>query len=344
MSGSAAHYPHRPIHSVEALCSALRVHPQQLRAIAQIAPQLYRGPIPKPKKRGNGVRYVYDTNDPLKPLLRRINQVFFREIKFPAYLHGSIKGCDFISNADVHKCAATVIKEDIKGFFDHITAEHAYDIWRRFFGFGSAPAELLTQLVTTEGKVRQGAPTSPYLANLVFWDIEPRIVEAMAMRGFRYSRFVDDVSLSCIAATTNEDKSWVISQLYGMLGARGFRPARTKHQILNGREPRQIMGLNISAHLTFTKEERRGTRAMVHQLEQRARAGENTVELRDRLISAAGKVARLGRLHEADAVRLRPRLKAVQALLDSPQSREFTASSAASTMIAAPVPGGAPPF
>jgi len=344
VSATAAHYPHQPIHSVEALCSALRVHPRQLQAIAQIAPQLYRGPISKPKKRGNGVRFVYDTNDPLKPLLRRINQVFFREIRFPAYLHGSIKGCDFISNADVHKNSATVIKEDIKGFFDHITAEHAYDIWRRFFCFGDAPAELLTQLVTTEGKVRQGAPTSPYLANLVFWDIEPRIVEAMAMRGFRYSRFVDDVSLSCVTAMNKVDKSWVIGQLYGMLGARGFRPARAKHEILNGCEPRQIMGLNISAHLTFTKEQRRVTRAMVHQLEQRARAGENTVEFRSKLASVVGKVARLGRLHEADAARLRPRLIAIQGLLDTHGSREIVASRTASTTIAAHMPEASPPF
>jgi len=287
---------------------------------------------------------VYDTNDPLKPLLRKINQVFFRAVEFPHYLHGSIRGCDFISNAAVHKYAATVIKEDIKGFFDYITAEHAFDIWRHFFSFGNAPAELLTELVTHQGRVRQGAPTSPYLANLVFWDIEPRVVRAMAARGIRYSRFVDDVALSRSSEMAKEDKTWAIGQLYGMLGARGFRPARAKHEILNGRGARQIMGLNISAHLTFTKEERRGTRAMVHQLEQRARAGENTVEFRRELRSAEGKVARLGRLDKRTVPRMRDGLKAVQALFETPLTQTMVASSTAAEIIAEVPSDTSPPF
>lgn len=149
-------YPHDPIQSVGSLCRALAIAEPLLCSIAERVPKLYIGPTPKPKKSGNGFRDVYDTRPPLKPLLKRINKVFFERVVFPDYLHGSIRGCDFISNARVHEGSVTVITEDIKGFFDHITEEHAYAIWRRFFGFGEAPSELLTKLVTNGGRVYQG--------------------------------------------------------------------------------------------------------------------------------------------------------------------------------------------
>jgi hypothetical protein len=312
----APEYPHDPIQSVGSLCRALALPEPLLRSMAERIPKLYIGPKPKPKKSGNGFRDVYDTKPPLKPLLRRINKVFFERVVFPDYLHGSIRGCDFISNAKVHKGSTTVITEDIKGFFDHITAEHAYAIWRHFFGFGEDPSELLTKLVTNGGRVYQGAPTSSYLANLVFWDIEPRMVEALAARDMRYSRFVDDVTVSHPAAIGNEEKSWAIAQVYGMLGSRGFKPARQKHAIFNGNASRTIMRVNVNEHVTITPAERRQVRAMVHQLEQRVRAGENTPEVRQLLSSAIGKIGRIQRLHPAYADKLRTQARGIQSSLD----------------------------
>lgn len=309
-------YPHDPIQSIGSLCRALAVPERYLLSVADRAPKLYVGPTPKPKKSGNGFRDVYDTRPPLKPLLKTINRVFFKKVVFPDYLHGSISGCDFISNARVHEGSVTVVTEDIKGFFDYITEEHAYAIWRQFFRFGEAPAELLTKLVTNGGRVYQGTPTSSYLANLVFWNTEPRLVEAMAARGLRYSRFVDDITISHPESIGNEEKSWVVAQIYGMLGSRGFKPARDKHAILNGRGPRKIMRVNVNEHVTITRAERHQVRAMVHQLEQRVRSGENTPEVRQALSSTLGKIGRIQRLHPGYAEQLRVRARGVQSILN----------------------------
>lgn len=309
-------YPHDPIQSVGSLCRALSVPEPYLRSIAARVPKLYIGPTPKPKKSGKGFRDVYDTRPPLKPLLKTINQVFFKKVVFPDYLHGSISGCDFISNARIHEGSVTVVTEDIKGFFDHITEEHAYAVWRHFFRFGEAPAELLTRLVTNGGRVYQGTPTSSYLANLVFWNTEPRLVEAMADRGLRYSRFVDDITISHPETISNDEKSWAVAQVYGMLGERGFKPARDKHAILNGRASRTIMRVNVNQHVTITQAERRQVRAMVHRLEQRVRSGENTPEVHQALASTLGKIGRIQRLHPDYAHQLRVRARAVQSLLE----------------------------
>ena len=309
-------YPYDPIQSVGSLCRELAISEPRLCSIAERVSKLYIGPTPKPKKNGNGFRDVYDTRPPLKPLLKRINKVFFERVIFPDYLHGSIRGRDFISNARVHESSVTVITEDIEGFFEHITEEHAYSIWRRFFGFGEAPSEVLTKLVTNTGRVYQGSPTSSYLANLVFWDIEPRLVEALGVRGLRYSRFVDDVTLSHAAAIGTEEKAWAVAQIYAMFGSHGFRPARQKHSIFNGSASRTIMRVNVNERVTITSAERRQVRAMVHQLEQRVRLGENTPEVRQLLSSAIGKIGRIQRLHPGYAEKLRRQARGVQSILD----------------------------
>jgi hypothetical protein len=333
-------YPHDPIQSVGSLCRALAIAEPLLCSIAERVPKLYIGPTPKPKKSGNGFRDVYDTRPPLKPLLKCINKVFFKRVVFPDYLHGSIRGCDFISNARLHEGSVTVITEDIKGFFDHITEEHVYAIWRRFFGFGQAPSELLTKLVTNGGRTYQGSPTSSYLANLVFWEIEPRMVEALRAHGLRYSRFVDDVTMSHQASIGAEEKTWAIAQVYAMLGSHGFKPARRKHAIFNGNASRTIMRVNVNEHVSITPTERRQVRAMVHQIEQRVRSGENTPEVRQLLSSAIGKIGRIQRLHPGYADKLRSQARGIQSILDErPFCTEPTASSLASL-----ADEGDPPF
>jgi Reverse transcriptase (RNA-dependent DNA polymerase) len=308
-------YSRQPIWSATALCKALAIPEPMLRSIADRAPKLYVGPTPKPKKNGNGFRDVYDTRPPLKALLKRINKVFFERVQFPDYLHGSIRGRDFISNVQMHEDSRVAITEDIRGFFDHITDTHAYDIWRRFFGFGDEPAELLTRLVAKGRRVYQGTPTSSYLANLVFWDIESRIVQDLSGRGLRYSRFVDDITLSHSVGMSGEDKTWAIARIYGMLSAKGFKPARNKQAILSGVGPLTVMRLNVNEYPTITPKERGQVRAMVHQLEIRVHHGENGTEVHHALAVAIGKIGRLQRLHPREAAALRERTGVLRDLL-----------------------------
>lgn len=315
MDGPA--YTKRPIQSIESLCRALGEPEGFLRSMAERIPKLYIGPKPKPKKNGNGFRNVYDTKPPLKPLLKKINRVFFEQVEFPLYLQGSLKGRDFVSNADVHKGSRIVISEDIVKFFDHITAEHAYGIWHNFFGFDNEPAALLTALTTREGRVFQGTPTSSYLANLAFWTIEGRVVERLAARGIRYSRYVDDVTISHPTGISAEDKTWVIAQIYAMIGARGFKPERTKHAVQTAQGQISVMGLNVNRHPTLSAAERSEIRAMVHHLEELFNRGETGPDFRQAIEKASGKIGRMSRFHQAEAAALKHRVQVVRRALAS---------------------------
>lgn len=305
-------YPCRPLQSVESLGKALACPESTLRSIAHRVASLYIGPTPKPKKNGQGYRNVYDTKQPLKPLLKKINQVFFEAVQYPIYLQGSIKGRDPVRNAQLHENAQVAICEDIEKFFDNITADRVFSIWNGFFGFAEEPATLLTALTTNGGRVFQGTPTSSYLANLAFWDIEPTVVERLASRGIRYSRYVDDITLSHPAGLSTEDKAWAMSQVIAMMGARGFKPARDKHVIQGGRGPITLMRMNINRQATITAKERGQIRAMVHHLEMRFDRGDVGIDFHQAMETVSGKVGRLYRLHPAEGEKLRERLRTVR--------------------------------
>ncbi|EMN5130290.1 RNA-directed DNA polymerase [Burkholderia contaminans] len=308
-------YTHRPVQTIGSLARALQVSECQLLGIAQRATDLYIGPKPKPKKNG-GIRYVFDTKPPLKSLLRRINSTFFKHTHFPKYLTGSLSGRDFVANVEIHKGARNAVTEDIAQFFDCISADHVYRIWRDFFRFGDEVASLLTKLTTKDGHVFQGTPTSSYLANLAFWDREFALVEKLKARGIRYSRYVDDITISTTSILAEEDKRWAIGQVYGMIGAAGFKPQRSKHGSFSASHAIRIMGLNANRSPTLTKQERSAIRAQVYQLEHRVAQAEKGLDIRTALSAAIGKVGRLKRLHPREGAALRLRLDAVRCTLD----------------------------
>lgn len=306
-------YRYSSIQSVNSLCSALGIQESRLRYIAQNAPSMYIGPMPRLKKNGD-YRYVFDTNEPLKSLLKKINSVFFKKIYYPKYLTGSLSGCDFVSNVDLHKGSLHVITEDISSFFDNISEEHVKNIWRKIFFFSEDVSVLLTKLTTKDGKVFQGTPTSSYIANLVFWEYEHKLVTCLATRGIRYSRYVDDIIVSSVTTFKDSDKSWAISNIYGMMHKLGFKPKRAKHQSLDSSSPITLMGLNANSMVmpTLTQRERGAIRAQVFQLENRFKSGEVGPLMLKSLNQAAGKVGRLSRLHEKEGNILKLRLTKIR--------------------------------
>jgi len=321
-----ARYPNKPIQTVASLARALGQTPGFLESIAQRAPDLYIGPKKKLKRDGVTYRDVFDTKAPLKELLRSINKILFAQVEFPRYLQGSIKGRDFVSNVEVHADAGVLISEDIRKFFDHITADHVHRIWHEFFCFGDAPSALLTKLTTNERRVFQGTPTSSYLANLALWDVEPQVVRKLAERGIKYSRYVDDVTLSRKDGLSSADKTWALAQIFAMFRSRGFTPAREKHSIQTARAPNakplSVMGLTVGrGRVSLPSSERASIRSMVHELEVLFDRSETGLEFRESLERASGKVGRLKRHHPDQAEGLRERLNAMRkAIVDAGSS------------------------
>jgi RNA-directed DNA polymerase len=114
----------------------------------------------------------------------------------PDYLHGGIKGHSNKTNAAYHIGKPAVINFDIKGFFPSITSKMVYRLFRKRLGCSTYVSDVLTGLVTLNGHLPQGSPTSTVVANLVISPLANRLKILSNKHNSDYGQFVDDGTLS----------------------------------------------------------------------------------------------------------------------------------------------------
>ncbi|RON69383.1 reverse transcriptase family protein [Pseudomonas fluorescens] len=301
-------YPHSPIHSINALARALGEPAERLLALAQRTSRLYRY-VAQTKKDRITPRHTYDAHEPLKTIQRKIVDRMLRKVVYPRYLHGGIRDRklprSIYSNARVHTGAKTVILQDISDFFPSITTEHIQRLFVGLFRFSADVASLLANLVTREGQVPQGASTSSYLANLVFWDIEPALVTRFEAQGLAYSRFADDITVSSRSPISAAVTTQVIASVTWMLSQKGCLQKRSKlhvrkrgQALLSGEsaEAVTVTGLVVDKPIPgLPKKVRLAIRAAVKQLEDRVKGDLRQLRAEDEK-EARRLMGRIGRL------------------------------------------------
>ncbi|NUT90020.1 RNA-directed DNA polymerase [Pseudomonas corrugata] len=329
-------YPFKPIHSIRALALALGESEQLLERLATRADQMYRH-VPQEKKVKPGkppeMRDTYDAHEPLKRVQRKLVDRILSKATFPPYLHGGIKDRksprSIHSNAAVHAGARFVILQDIRNFYPSILKRHVDALFRGLFGFGASVAALLSSICTREGSTPQGASTSGYIANLVFWDVEPKIVKGLLGRGFQYTRFADDITISCGRKPSSDELTNIVSTITGMLAAKGCHQKRTKlHLRVRGQgikadgaifQPVTVTGLSVfNSSPGLTKLERRRIRSAVREFEVMSESTNNWSDLESTYHRAMGRVGRLLACGHPDGAMLKERLNLVMRSYQAP--------------------------
>lgn len=249
-------YSGGPIRGIDALSRVIELQPKELTLLADTAAAHYRRVL-IPKDDGSE-RECWDPSQELRRVQGRLITQLLRRVEFPTYLHGSLPKRDYVTNAQAHAGARWCICLDIKSFFPSISAElvrHA--IWEKFFGCPDEISILLTKLTTLDGKVPQGSLTASYLANLVLWRQEPRLVFNLNKLGLRYTRYVDDISISSTSYPDPDAKTTAVRETNVMLRHNGLVLKRDKITVSTIGCGITIMGLRVGPHVGRDKRARR---------------------------------------------------------------------------------------
>lgn len=312
-------YPCDPIRTVAALAKTLRISTAELLRIADRANASWRMVKPKP----GSTRETFDAHGPLKALHNELKNRIFSRVYFPDYLQGSLKGRDYVSNADLHKNKQILICEDVKQFFPSVSAAFVEDVWEGFFRFSGEVSSVLTRLTTKDGALPQGSITSSFLANLVMWRREPLLQAKLAAMGIAYSRYVDDMSMSSTVHLDKATQTKVIGMVYGMLAAHGLRAGRHKHEVFSASKRMITTKLIVNRKPSLTTAKRSKVRAQVHQLEMAAESRVSDIELREMANKASQRVGQLARFHKRSGELLRDRVKVIRTKIPE-QAFSFT--------------------
>lgn len=339
------YYPHKPIASIEALAITLGIHPKLLIDISKKIDSSYTSFLlpPKPNKKP---RTVHEPKYELKKLQKHINARIFEAVEFPDYLQGGIKDKerprDYVENAIRHAHANQIICLDITSFYPNIKYEYVVNIFQYFFKFSPVVSEILAKITTYHGKVPQGGCTSSYIANLVFYDTEYSLVSEFQKKGIKYSRLLDDITLSTYKTFTKEQETLYITTVAAMFKKYSLRinNKKTKIEHRSNPDPKvkfEVTGLWIGHKKPKArKKERRFIRQLVFICENEYKISPHSDSYHKRWNEVSGKVAKLQRLGHIQAESFRQRLSLILPLYDNSMKIKITLET--KKMIKVPAP------
>lgn len=309
-------YKGRPVGTIAVLAKVMGTSEADLQRLALQSNSLFKTRTII-QKNGKS-RVVHDALPQLKRIHEKINSLFLRRVEYPYFLHGGLKERDYVTDCKLHFKTKRGITQDISNFFPSIQLVDVRRIWLYFFKFPPVVTNLLSDLTTLNGYIPQGAKTSGFLANLLFWETESDLVHWLQQRGFRYTRFVDDITITTQNSITDGEKNEIINMVRAMFRRHGLKPSRKKSLVQTGLSAITAHGLQIASKTpTKNKMDRKNLRAWLHRLEQQPVENLNHSELQ----SLAGKLGIVRRLHAKEGLTLKTRLDALLSKL-----RDFESS------------------
>jgi retron-type reverse transcriptase len=250
----------------------LGVNPKLITAMARFPKQHYRAFMIR--KKSGADRKISAPRVFLKTIQQYILRSILETRPLPPHVTGFVRGRSIVTNGNLHRAAPYLLNVDIKDFFDSI---HEKAVRRLFldFGFGEHVAKTLAGLCTYEDCLPQGAPTSPYLANLAFGPVDEDILQLCAKHDLTYSRYADDLTFS---GSQKIPRRFVLT-LEIMLRQYGFKLSQTKTRFAGPGQACYVTGLVVNEKVHPNRELRRRLRAMFHRAKSDHTYDQNPNEL-----------------------------------------------------------------
>jgi RNA-directed DNA polymerase len=224
-----------------------------------------------PKKKG-GWREIQAPDRLLKRTQQRINyflQCYYCCIK-PDCVYGFVMKpdarqpyCNIVKNAEPHVNKRFVLNIDLLDFFPNITAKRVLNLFRsELFGFNEETAITLALLVTYQGKLPAGAPTSPAISNFLCFSMDKELIDFCQSHQLTYTRYADDLTFSSDISIGRD----VISEIIQLIRKHDFRINKRKFRLQSSFTQQTVTGIVVNKKINIDRKKLKKIRAMQHDL------------------------------------------------------------------------------
>ena len=256
---------------LEALSGETGIRALDLRRIMSGAPLRYKHyTIPK---RGRGVRRIAQPAREVKLLQRALVKVLLTSLPVHRCATAYRVGLSIRDNANAHAGDGPILKLDLRNFFPSLKASDWVAYCNKTKCLTNTEEIHLTSCLLFHRRpgirflrLAIGAPSSPMLSNILMYDIDTRIFEAVAGNFVTYTRYADDMTFS---APRTGFLTGVMSKV-----AKIIRETRTPSLDINGDKTtfvttkyhRTVTGLTLTndGKVTIGREKKRKISAEVH--------------------------------------------------------------------------------
>ena len=193
-------------------------------------------------KKSGGKREIAQPSRAMKAVQSWILRKILDRLSSSQNSKGFEIGESILSNATPHVGAHVLLNIDLEDFFNTVPASHVYSIFHSI-GYNKSVSHILTNLCTFNGRLPQGAPTSPKLSNLACQRLDSRIQGYAGSRGIIYTRYADDITLSAFNESKIRKAKPMIEEI---VKNEGFIINKKKTKICGTRKRKEVTGLVIS--------------------------------------------------------------------------------------------------
>ncbi len=171
---------------------------------------------------------------------------------------------DILKVAQIHSGKKWILKMDIKSFYDSVPLPQIEKVVKSVCKRISNDVSVtqLVNLVTLNGKLPTGAPTSAHIANACFKPIDIEIFNACRIYNVDFSRYVDDLTFSSYC---KETLNIIEKRVKNILKYYGYELNNKKTKFISDNKQQNVLGLVVNNYqVRLPKEFKRKIRAMLH--------------------------------------------------------------------------------
>lgn len=218
-------------------------------------------------KRTGGLREICAPNENLRlkqTIILNELQKYCPYVHEAAYAYVKERSCKDAMLKHVNNNSHWYLKLDLSGFFPSCTTELVMEQLQQIYPFyklTTTAKDLLIKYCFKDGALPQGAPTSPYLSNVIMIPFDYALTEYCSSHKLIYTRYADDIIIS---SYTQFDWRAVEDFVEGIL-YRGFKLNREKTRYGNASGRNWNLGLMVTNNkITVGNQRKRRLKNSIH--------------------------------------------------------------------------------
>ena len=190
----------------EDVADILGINEKSLRFfLYKIRPEKMYSSFTIPKKNGKS-REIHAPKPPLLNVQKKLASILSCVYKPKICAYGFIKGKSIVSHAEQHTQKMLLLNIDLKDFFSQIHFGRIRGMLiKPPYSIGLEAATTIAQIACYNGKLPQGAPSSPVLTNMICVPLDNQLMKLSKTRGYTYTRYADDITISTYKKSFDKD-------------------------------------------------------------------------------------------------------------------------------------------
>jgi RNA-directed DNA polymerase len=223
-----------------------------------------------PKKSG-GWREICAPISALKIVQQKLDDVLQKTYQPKRTVHGFVPKRNIVTNAKIHCKKKYVANIDLRDFFPTVNFGRVRGLFMAYpFSFNSSVATVIAQICCFDGRLPQGAPTSPVISNLICRNLDTELADLARRLQCHYTRYADDLTFSTslndfpMEILETEGGLRVGVELNRVVLTNGFEINSEKIRFRTRKVRQVVTGLTVNRKPNVPRRYFRRVRAMLH--------------------------------------------------------------------------------